>query len=96
MSGEKLCPVCKEKGTKSKVYQHSAATLPVLGASRYWDEDGKFHDHAGSSIAQDYGCTLGHHWREHAKVSCWCGWTAGKEGIEILPPSLLQPGRGQK
>ncbi len=56
-----ICPNCKEKGLKSKVYiDNSESTL--LRYAPFYDEEGEYHSHSKHIITSDFSCSNGHRW----------------------------------
>lgn len=77
-----ICPVCEEAGKKSTVRRWTEPTTygfsytPSINyyksENRYWDEDGKYHDH---ELAQEMLiCSAGHRFWDFDDHRCWCDW----------------------
>ena len=67
-----ICPQCKKKGEKSKVYP-GMGTSTLMHCPPFYDEDGKYHHHDSNRHTQEYSCSNGHKWAEENHGSCWCG-----------------------
>lgn len=81
-----ICPVCSDKGERSTVRRwtepssYGFSYVPSINyyksENRYWDEDGKYHDH---ELAQELlVCSKGHRFNDFDDRRCWCGWPNGR------------------
>lgn len=61
-----VCPYCKEKGIKSKVYPRGCMST-LLACSTYYDEEGNYHSEPCNTCTCDYSCTENHHWSDKQK-----------------------------
>ena len=56
-----FCPVCQEKGLKSRVYV--GLTLGTLMYCQpYYDEEGNYHHEDPNTYTTSYSCSKGHEW----------------------------------
>ena len=58
-----FCPICKEKGLKSSVYEGSSQTTLVYNPTWY-DEEGNKHYENTNTTTTYYSCSQGHEWYE--------------------------------
>ena len=68
------CPICVEKGIRSKVFAGMVKST-LKSCPSYYDEDGEYHNHDSNSRTYGYECSNDHKWKEiiHGH-SCNCGW----------------------
>jgi hypothetical protein len=66
------CPECEKIGNKSKVFIDSSQ-VTAMGASHYYDEEGKYHIHDPNTRKTRYTCSRRHSWIVKKRNSCWCG-----------------------
>jgi len=58
-----FCPVCQEKGMKSRVYMGTSSTTLVYNPIWY-DEDGNMQYQDTNTTTTNYSCSKGHEWIE--------------------------------
>lgn len=73
------CPECVRLGLTSNVYFAGYARTTLMGINRFYDEEGKLHEHNGNKRRQDYTCSNHHKFEAETSKSCWCGW--GKKEV---------------
>jgi len=73
-----ICDKCKEAGIKSGKVYVGYTSETMVGSQRYFDGDGKEHEHNPNCMITSYSCDQGHSFSVRTVHSCWCGWK-GKE-----------------
>lgn len=73
-----ICPKCKKKGLKSRVFPGTGTTT-LMYCQPFYDEQGQYHHHDSNVNTMEYECSNGHHWTEQASGECWCGWPNNKK-----------------
>ncbi len=63
------CPQCVQNNEHSNVYPGAAMTT-LLAYTKYYDDDGTYHDHDPNTISTQYDCSRGHSWMEKSKATC--------------------------
>lgn len=58
-----VCPECKEKRLKSRVYP-GGCTSTAAACSSYYDEDGNYVSNKCNRCSCSYSCSQGHHWHD--------------------------------
>lgn len=58
-----VCPTCKEKGLKSRVYT-GGCTSTMAACASYYDENGVYVTNKCNTCACSYSCSNGHHWSD--------------------------------
>jgi len=58
-----LCPVCKEHGLKSRVYEVGCMST-LLATHTWYDEEGRFHYENPNRTTCNYTCSNGHHFSQ--------------------------------
>lgn len=66
-----VCETCRVDGSKSTV-RIVGGTTTAVGVVRFYDEEGRFHDHDSNVTRLTYRCSRGHSWDDARKPSCWC------------------------
>lgn len=56
-----VCPTCKEKGLKSRVYS-GGCTSTMAACVSYYDENGDIVTHKCNTCDCGYSCSNGHQW----------------------------------
>jgi hypothetical protein len=78
-----FCPVCQQKGLKSKVFV-GGARITAMCAEAFYDEEGIYHCHDPNIMTRDYRCSNGHVWQVKGHGNCPCGWNNGGDETTIL------------
>lgn len=76
IAGQYFCPVCQEKGLKSRAY-YKYSTRTLMGWETYWDEEGNYHSEDPNHTTSYFYCSLGHEWHE-------VDYGAGKTGYRKI------------
>lgn len=63
------CPVCEERGLRSKVIPKGSQTT-LMAYSPSYDEDGVLHIHNNNRRGDGYACSNGHMWSVIYKKPC--------------------------
>ena len=64
MKGQRRkCPECVRLGQRS-ILHIGATTTTLLATSRYYDEDGVYHENNPNTRGTEYWCSAGHRWTE--------------------------------
>lgn len=64
-----ICPICRERNLKSKVYIGSSKLNTIMG-SAYYDEEGIYHFHGNSATTTNYNCSNRHSFSVTTKMAC--------------------------
>ena len=56
------CPQCETAGERSRVYP-GEASVTLLEATTYWDEDGGLVTDDPNTRTFEFSCSNGHNWR---------------------------------
>jgi hypothetical protein len=82
-----ICPVCKESGLKSTVWD-SGTSSTLLGWMPYFDEEGKKHSHDPNRCSTVYTCSQGHRFVHRYHIACpTCGVVSDLEEFEVIRKS---------
>ena len=73
-----ICSQCEAAGERSRVYPLEAS-VTLMAAAQYWDEDGVFVADDPNTRTQAFSCSNGHNWRTHT--------LRGESTLETLPDS---------
>ena len=57
------CPVCKEQGLKSRVYERGCSST-LMATHTWYDEEGRFHYENPNRTICNYTCSNGHHFSQ--------------------------------
>ena len=73
------CPVCVEQGQTSTVFVPTGGVVTLMLGQRYYDEQGRYHDHDPNSHTYSYSCSNEHRWVETIYDLCLnCDFNAGR------------------
>jgi hypothetical protein len=64
-----ICETCKSEGKRSKVFVEGSMST-TMGASQFYDEDGRYHYHDPNTHSTSYHCSEGHHWTKGIQMPC--------------------------
>lgn len=64
------CAECVAQDLTSRVYYRGSSSTLLGGSARFWDEEGKQHDHEMNRKQDFYSCTNGHQWVEDVINLC--------------------------
>lgn len=78
-----ICDECAKLGDKSTVQEVDHELVRFAGPNRYWDEEGRPHNHPYSATYAIYRCSNGHEWTKLDEAIYTCK-TCGKIDVNGL------------
>lgn len=83
------CAVCETEGLTSKLYQGLKVRRPGR-AAEWWDEDGNFHNHEGTTTVTPFFCSRGHRTEHIGRTACpTCGRPVDPATEQSEPPEAV-------
>ncbi len=71
------CQRCVQEGLTSKVYSPNGGSMTHMRTSKYYDEEGLYHNHNSNRITKTYYCDKQHRWEQTLRIECpvkECNW----------------------
>lgn len=78
-----ICPICKEQGLKSIVYD-TGGTSTAMSYHSFYDEEGKHHLHDPNTIMRYFICNKKHKFVKRSSGGCFHGDYERKIAIEAI------------